>query len=201
MFFLFLIMFPCMAINLSLNEAYTLANHTASQLNLTSPCWICINGRSWGYIQPIPGYQRPTLPAELHAVTQSTPSGRDMVFWEKGEKNFMPWYQQQLSIFTPLITSAIPPEPVFSLLTNIPQVTFPICLKSDSLTGVSVRNLGNSQCAGTVTVETDRKNQDLEISLVYYDLAQSLRTRGSSRTDTLYLSLNMSPPQMLLTSL
>ena len=124
-----------------------------------------------------------------------------MVFWEKGEKNFMPWYQQQLSIFTPLITSAIPPEPVFSLLTNIPQVTFPICLKSDSLTGVSVRNLGNSQCAGTVTVETDRKNQDLEISLVYYDLAQSLRTRGSSRTDTLYLSLNMSSPQMLLTSL
>ena len=86
MFFLFLIMSPCMAINLSLNEAYTLANHTASRLNLTSPCWICINGRSWGYVQPIPGYQRPTLPAELHAVTQRTPSGHSMAFWEKGEK-------------------------------------------------------------------------------------------------------------------
>ena len=90
MFFLFLIISPCMAINLSLNEAYTLANHTASRLNLTSPCWICINGRSWGYVQPIPGYQWPTLPAELHAVTQRTPSGRGMPFWEKGEKNFMP---------------------------------------------------------------------------------------------------------------
>ena len=86
MFFLFLIMSPCMAINLSLNEAYTLANHTASRLNLTSPCWISINGRSWGYAQPIPGYQWPTLPAELHAVTQRTPSGHSMAFWEKGEK-------------------------------------------------------------------------------------------------------------------
>ena len=52
----------------------------------------------------------------------------------KREKNFMTWYQQQLSIFTPMITSAIPPKPLFSLLTNIPQVTFPICLNSDSLT-------------------------------------------------------------------
>ena len=93
-------------------------------------------------------------------------------FWEKGGKNFMPWYQQQLSIFTPSITSAIPPEPLFSLLTNIPQVTFHICLKSDSLTGVSVGNLGNSQCAVTFTVETDGKNWDLEISLGYYDLAK-----------------------------
>ena len=191
MFFLFLIMSPCTAINLSLNEAYTLANHTASRLNLISPCWICINGRSWGYVQPIPGYQWPTLPAELHAVTQHTPSGRGMAFWEKGEKNFMPWYQQQLSIFTSSIISAIPPEPLFSLLTNIPQVTFPICLKSDSLTGVSVGNLGNSQCAVTFTVETDGKNRDLEISLGHYDLAQSLGTRGSGRTNTLYLSLNM----------
>ena len=191
MFFLFLIMSPCMAINLSLNEAYTLANHTASRLNLISPCWICINGRSWGYVQPIPGYQWPTLPAELHAVTQHTPSGRGMAFWEKGEKNFMPWYQQQLSIFTSSIISAIPPEPLFSLLTNIPQVTFPIFLKSDSLTGVSVGNLGNSQCAVTFTVETDGKNRDLEISLGHYDLAQSLGTRGSGRTDTLYLTPNM----------
>ena len=111
-------------------------------------------------------------------------------FGKKGKK-FMRWYQQQLSIFTPSITSAIPPEPLFSLLTNIPQVTFPICLKSDSLTGVSVRNLGNSQCAVTFTVETDGKNRDLEISLGYYDLAQSLGTRGSGRTDTLYLSPNM----------
>ena len=103
----------------------------------------------------------------------------------------MPQYQQQLSIFTPSITSAIPPEPLFSLLTNIPQVTFHICLKSDSLTGVSVGNLGNSQCAVTFMVETDGKNQDLEISLGYYDLAQSLGTRGSGRTNTLYLSLNM----------
>ena len=86
MFFLFLIISPCMAIDRSLNEAYTLANHIASQLNLTSPCWICINGRSWGYVQPIPGYQWPTLPAELRAVTQRTPSGRNMAFWEKGKK-------------------------------------------------------------------------------------------------------------------
>ena len=73
-----------------------------------------------------------------------TPSGHGMAIWEKGEKNFMPWYQQQLSVFTPMITSAIPPKPLFSLLTNIPQETFPICLKSDSLTGLSVENLDNS---------------------------------------------------------
>ena len=70
-------------------------------------------------------------------------------------------------------------------------MTIPICLKSDSLTGVSVGNLDNSQCGVTFTVETDGKNRDLEISLGYYDLAQSLETRGSGRTDTLYLSLNM----------
>ena len=91
MFFLFLIISPCMAVNLSPNKAYTLANHTASWLNLTSPCWICINGRSWGYVQPIPGYQWPTLPAKLHAVTQHTPSSHSMAFWEKRGKNFMPW--------------------------------------------------------------------------------------------------------------
>ena len=112
-------------------------------------------------------------------------------FWEKGGKNFMPWYQQQLSIFTSSIISAIPPEPLFSLLTNIPQVTFPIFLKSDSLTGVSVGNLGNSQCAVTFTVETDGKNRDLEISLGHYDLAQSLGTRDSGRTDMLYLTPSM----------
>ena len=161
MFFPSLIMSPCMAINLSLNKAYTLANHTASQLNLTSPCWICIKGRSWGYVQPVPGYQWPTLPAELHAgSTPSTPpSGHSMTFWEKREKNFMPQYQQQLSIFIPSIITD-PPEPLFSLLTNIPRVTFPICLKSDSLTGVSVGNLGNSQYAVTFTVETEGKNWD-----------------------------------------
>ena len=109
----------------------------------------------------------------------------------KREKNFMPWYQQQLSLFTPSMTSAIPPEPLFSLLTNIPHVTFPICLKSHSLTGVSVGNLDDSQCGVTFTVETDGKNRDLEISLGYYDLAQSLGARGSGRTDTLYLSPNM----------
>ena len=86
MFFLFLIISPCMAIDRSLNKAYMLANHTASQLNLTSPCWICINGRSWGYVQPIPGYQWPTLPAELHAVTQHIPSSHSMAFWEKRGK-------------------------------------------------------------------------------------------------------------------
>ena len=63
---------------------------------------------------------------------------------EGQREDFMPWYQHQLSIFTPMITSAIPPEPLFSLLTNIPQVTFPICLKSDSLTGMSVGNLDSS---------------------------------------------------------
>ena len=52
-------------------------------------------------------------------------------------------------------------------------------------------NLDNSQCGVTFTVETDGKNWDLEISLGYYDLAQSLETRGSGRTDTLHLSLNM----------
>ena len=77
-------------------------------------------------------------------LPSTPPSGHSMTFWEKREKNFMPQYQQQLSIFTPSVTSAIPPEPLFSLLTNIPHVTFPICLKSDSLTGVSVGNLGNS---------------------------------------------------------
>ena len=135
MFFLILIMSPCVAINLSLNEAYMPANHTASRLNLTSPFWICSNGRSWGYVQPTPGYQWPTLPAELHAVTQRTPSGRGMAFWEKGEKNFMPWYQQQLFLFTPMITSAIPPEPLFSLLTNVTQVILLNCLKSNSKQG------------------------------------------------------------------
>ena len=94
MFLLFLIMSPCTAINLSLNDAYTLANHTASQLNLTTPYWICINDRSWGYVQLIPGYQWPTLPAQLHAITQCTPSGHGTAFWVKGEKNFTPWHQQ-----------------------------------------------------------------------------------------------------------
>ena len=134
-------------------------------------------------------YQWPTLPAQSHAVTQHTSSGHGMAFWEKGEKNLMPWYQQQLSIFTPMIISAIPPKNLFSLLTNIPQVTFPICLKIDSLTGVSVGNLDNSWCG--VNVRTDGENRDLEISLGYYDLAQSLGTRSSGRTDTLYLSLSM----------
>ena len=46
----------------------------------------------------------------------------------------MPLYQQQLSIFTSVITFAIPPKPLFSVLTNIPPVTFLICLRSDSLT-------------------------------------------------------------------
>ena len=114
-----------------------------------------------------------------------------MAFWEKGEKNFMPCDQQQLSIFTPKITSAIPLKLLFSLLTNIPQVTFPICLKSNSLTGVSVGNLDNSRCGVTFTVGTDGENWDPEISLEYYDLAQSLGTRGSGRTDMLYLSLSM----------
>ena len=41
------------------------------------------------------------------------------------------------------------------------------------------------------TVGTDGENWDLEISLEYYDLAQSLGTRGSGRTDMLYLSLSM----------
>ena len=160
-------------------------------VNLSSLCWIGINGRSWGYVQPFPGYQWPTLSAQLHAVTQRTPSGCGMACWEKGGKNFMPWYQQQLSVFIPSITSAIPPEPLFSLLTNIPQVTFPICLKSNSITEVSVGNLDNSRCWVTFTVETDGENRDLEISLGYYNLAQCLQTRGSGRTDTLYLSLNM----------
>ena len=100
MFLLFQIRSPCMTINLSLNDAYMLANHTASQLKLTSSCWICINGWSWGYVQPIPGYQWPTLPPQLHAVTQHTTSGCSTAFWGKREKNFMPWYQQQLSIYS-----------------------------------------------------------------------------------------------------
>lgn len=162
MFFLFLIISPCMAIDLSLNEACSLANHTASQLNLSSPGCICINDKGWGYVQPIPGYQyqRPTLPAELWAVTQRPHVVVIWPFGERGKKNFMSWYQQQLSLFTPWMTSAIPPEPLFSLMTNIPQVTFPISLKSHSLTGVSVRNLDDSQCGVTVTVETDGKNRD-----------------------------------------
>ena len=85
-FLLFLIMSPCMAINLSLNDAYALANLTASRLNLTSPCWICINSRSQGYVQPNPRYQWPNFPAQLHSVTQCTPSGHGMAFWDKREK-------------------------------------------------------------------------------------------------------------------
>ena len=112
-------------------------------------------------------------------------------FGKKGKKTSCLGISKNCLSLPTLVTSAIPPEPLFSLLTNIPQVTFPICLKSDSLTGVSVGNLGNSQCAVTFTVETDGKNRDLEISLGHYDLAQSLGTRGSGRTDTLYLSPNM----------
>ena len=123
------------------------------------------------------------LPSAPHLVTV-------WPFGKKGKKTSCLGISKN-SIFTRLVTSAIPPEPLFSLLTNIPQVTFPIFLKSDSLTGVSVGNLGNSQCAVTFTVETDGKNRDLEISLGHYDLAQSLGTRGSGRTNTLYLSLNM----------
>ena len=37
----------------------------------------------------------------------------------------------------------------------------------------------------------DGENQDLELSLGYYDVAQSLGTKGSGRTDMLYLSLSM----------
>ena len=103
-------------------------------------------------------------------------------------------------LFTPTIISVIPPKPLFSLLTNIPQVTFPICLNSDSLTGVSAGNLDNSQCGLIFTVRTDGENWDLEISLEYYDLAQSLGTRGSGRTDMLYLSWAFGSPWMLLTS-
>ena len=94
-------------------------------------------------------------------------------------------------LFTPTIISVIPPKPLFSLLTNIPQVTFPICLKSNPLTRVSVGNLDNSWCGLTFTVGTDGENQDLELSLGYYDLAQSLETKGSGRTDMLYLSPSM----------
>ena len=50
------------------------------------------------------------------------------------------------------------------------------------------------------TVGTDGENWDLEISLEYYDLAQSLGTRGSGRTDMLYLSWAFGSPWMLLTS-
>ena len=191
MFLLFQTMSLCTTINLSLNDAYMLANHTASRLKLINSWWICINGRSWGDVQPILGYQWPTLPAQLHAVTQHTPSGHGMTFWGNGEKNFMPWYQQQLFMFTPMIRSVIWPEPSFSLLTNIPQVSFPICLKNDPLSGVSVGNLDNSWCGVTFTVGTDGENQDLEISLGYYDLAQSLGTKDSGRTDMLYLFPSM----------
>ena len=86
MFFLFLIVSPCIAVNLSQNEAYTLANHTAYRLNLTSPCWICINGRSWGYVQPIPGYQWPTLLAELRAVLSAPYLVVVWTFGKKGKK-------------------------------------------------------------------------------------------------------------------
>ena len=99
----------------------------------------------------------------------------------------MTWYQQQLSVFPPMITSAIPPKPFFSLLTNISQVTFPICFKSDSLAGVSVGELDNSRCGVAFSCRTDGENQDLETALGYYDLAQRLGARGSGRTDLLQL--------------
>ena len=76
----------------------------------------------------------------------------------------MTWYQQQLSIFPPTITSAIPPKPLFSLLPNTPQVTFLIHLKSDSL---SVGELDNSRCGVAFSVRTDGENQDLETALGY----------------------------------
>ena len=171
------------------------------------------------------------LPSAPHLVTV-------WPFGKKGKKTSCLGISKN-SIFTRLVTSAIPPEPLFSLLTNIPQVTFPICLKSDSLTGVSVGNVGNSQGVVTFTIETDGKPgpRDFtaaaatavasvvsdssqphglqptrllrpwdfpgkstgvgchcllqEISPGYYDLAQSLGTRGSGRTDTLYLTPNM----------
>ena len=56
---------------------------------------------------------------------------------------------------------------------------------------MSIGNLNNSWCGVMFTVGTDGENWDLEISLEYYDLAQSLGTRGSGRTDMLYLSLSM----------
>ena len=71
----------------------------------------------------------------------------------------MPCYQRQLAIFTPKITSAIPPDPLFSLLINIPQVTFPICVKNNSLTGLSMGDLDSSLCGITFSVRTGRKKQ------------------------------------------
>ena len=141
-----------------------------------------------GMSNPTQGINGPTFQPS-YILSPSAP--HLVMAWPFGirEKNFMPWYQQQLSVFTPMITSVIPPKPLISFLTNIPQVTFPICLKSDSLMGVSVENLDNSWCG--VTVRTDGENQNLEISLGYYNLAQSLGTRSSGRTDTLYLSLSM----------
>ena len=131
----------------------------------------------------------PSSPATCYHSTY--PSGHGITFWVKGEENFMTWYQQQLSIFPPTITSAIPPNPFFSLLTNIPQVTFPICFKSDSLAGVSVGELDNSRCGIAFSLRTDGENQDLETALGYYDLAQRLGTRGSGRTDLLQLFPDM----------
>ena len=87
-------------------------------------------------------------------------------FGKKGKKTSCLGISKNCLSLPTLVTSAIPPEPLFSLLTNIPQVTFPICLKSDSLTGASVGDLGNSQGVVTFTIETDGKNQDLEISLL-----------------------------------
>ena len=68
MFFLFLIVSPCMAVNLSPNKAYTLANHTASWLNLITPCWICISSISWGLCATYPrvSVAHPSSPATCY---------------------------------------------------------------------------------------------------------------------------------------
>ena len=86
MFFLFLIISPCMTIDFSLNEAYTLANHTASQLNLTSPCWICINGRGWGMSNLSQGINGPPFQPSYGLLLSAPHLVAVWPFGKKGKK-------------------------------------------------------------------------------------------------------------------
>lgn len=114
MFLLFLIMPSCTAINFSLNDAYTLENHTASWLSVTAPCWICISSRSWDMSNLSQGTGWSTLPAQLHAITQCAPSGHGMALCKRGGK--LHALVSATAVFTyPMIASAIPLRPLFSL--------------------------------------------------------------------------------------
>ena len=134
MFLLILIMPPC--INLSLNDAYNLANHTASRLNLTIPYWLCINDK----LGICPTYPRvsvahPSSPATRHHPMHNIWSWHGLLGKSREKLHAL-----ALTIAVYIYSHdniCIPPKPLFSLLTNVPQMTFLNCLKSNSQIVVS----------------------------------------------------------------